>query len=253
MPEQLWFTELLNRTFHGPVTALLSALGLRPDHPEAPISNTFAMEVLVLGFLIVVFVILRSRLSVESPGGLQHMFEGLHGFVEGQSRSVIGHHSERFTPFLMALGLFVLISNLWGLIPGFESPTGDKVVPLGCAVCVFVYYHAHGFRHAGLGYLKHFTGPSDPSMSMYIRIPVGIMMAVIIEPISHLARVASLTVRLYGNMFAGDMVILVFVSLIPIAVPILFVGLHIGVAFIQAYVFVLLATVYLAGAAGEAH
>jgi F-type H+-transporting ATPase subunit a len=74
-----------------------------------------------------------------------------------------------------------------------------------------------------------------------------------IEIISHLARVLSLTVRLYGNMFAGDMVILVFLSLIPIAVPVIFVGLHIGVAFIQAYVFVLLATVYLAGAVAEGH
>lgn len=74
-----------------------------------------------------------------------------------------------------------------------------------------------------------------------------------LEPISHLARLLSLTIRLYGNMFAGDMVILVFFSLIPIAVPVLFIGLHIGVAFIQAYVFVLLTTVYLAGAVAGEH
>lgn len=252
MPEQLWFTEILNRAFHGPVTALLIALGIKPDYPLAPISNTVAMEVLVFGFLLIFFVILRSQLSVESPGGLQHMFEGLHGFIEGQSRDVIGHHSEQFTPFLMALGLFILISNLWGLIPGFDSPTGDKVVPLGCAVCVFIYYQAHGFRKSGLKYIAHFAGPSMKGMHWIGRVLLIILMFPL-EIISHLARLLSLTVRLYGNMFAGDMVILVFVSLIPIAVPIIFIGLHIGVAFIQAYVFVLLATVYLAGAAGEAH
>ena len=84
------------------------------------------------------------------------------------------------------------------------------------------------------------------------KIPLGFLMLVI-EPISHLARIMSLTIRLYGNMFAGDMVILVFLSLIPIGVPVLFVGLHIGVAFIQAYVFVLLTTVYLAGAVATDH
>ena len=85
-----------------------------------------------------------------------------------------------------------------------------------------------------------------------ILIALGLLM-LIIEPISHLARLISLTARLYGNMFAGDLVILVFLSLIPIGVPIIFIGLHIGVAFIQAYVFVLLATVYLAGAVAEEH
>ena len=89
-------------------------------------------------------------------------------------------------------------------------------------------------------------------MGLWIRLPISILM-LLIEPISHLARVMSLTIRLYGNMFAGDMVILVFLSLIPIAVPVLFVALHIGVAFIQAYVFVLLTTVYLAGAVAEEH
>ncbi|HEY4053902.1 MAG TPA: F0F1 ATP synthase subunit A [Terriglobales bacterium] len=252
MPEQLLFTRLLNQAFHGPVAALLQALHIEPMYPQAPITNAVAMEVLVVGLLLVFFVILRTRLSVETPGGLQHVFEGLHGFVEGQSRDVIGPHSERFTPFLMTLGLFILIGNLFGVVPGLESPTATPVVPLGCALCVFIYYHAQGIRESGFGYIKHFLGPSDPRMSILIRVPVAILM-LILEPISHLARLLSLTVRLYGNMFAGDMVILVFFSLIPIAVPVLFIGLHIAVALIQAYVFVLLATVYLAGAVAGEH
>jgi F-type H+-transporting ATPase subunit a len=252
MPEQLLFTKMLNAAFGGPITSLLRALHIEPRYPQAPITNAAAMELLVFGFLLLVFIFLRSRLSVESPSGLQHIFEGIHGFVENQGREVIGHHSEPFTPFLVTLGLFILLSNLLGLVPGLESPTGSPVVPLGCAVCAFLYYHWHGFRTHGIGYLKQFLGHQDPSMSIFIRLPISILM-LLIEPISHLARVMSLTIRLYGNMFAGDMVILVFLSLIPIAVPIIFIGLHIGVAFIQTYVFVLLTTVYLAGAVAEEH
>lgn len=258
MPEQLWFTKILNHAFAGPVDALLNfvqctlQLPVEPRYPQAPITNGVAMELIVFVLLLLAFVLVRSRLSVESPGGLQHVVEVFSGFIEGQARDVIGNHSERYIPFLVTLGYFILISNLLGVIPGLESPTADKVVPLGCALCVFIYYHAHGFRHSGISYLKHFAGPFDSSTPMYIRIPVGLLMLVI-EPISHLARIISLTVRLYGNIFAGDMVILVFLSLIPIAVPVIFIGLHIGVSFIQAYVFVLLAIVYLGGAVAEQH
>jgi F-type H+-transporting ATPase subunit a len=225
------------------VTALLTALHVHPEYPQAPITNAVAMEVLVVGFLLIVFIMVRSSLSVESPGGLQHMFEGINGFIEGQSRDVIGHHSERFTPFLVTLGLFILIANLFGVVPGLESPTASPVVPLGCAICAFVYYQFQGFRASGVGYLKHFLGP------MWWLSPLMLPL----EIISHLARLMSLTIRLYANMFAGDMVTLVFFSLIPLAVPVVFLGLHIGVALLQAYIFVLLTTVYLAGAVATEH
>jgi F-type H+-transporting ATPase subunit a len=243
MPDQLLFTRFLNHWLAGPVTALLRALHVHPEYPQAPITNAVAMEVLVAGFLLIVFIMLRSRLSVESPGGLQHMFEGLNGFVDGQSRDVIGPHSEAFTPFLVTLGLFILIANLFGVVPGLESPTASPVVPLGCAICAFVYYQFQGFKTGGVGYLKHFLGP------MWWLSPLMLPL----EIISHLARLMSLSIRLYANMFAGDMVTLVFFSLIPIAVPIIFLGLHIGVALLQAYIFVLLTTVYLAGAVATEH
>ena len=244
MREQLWFTAFLNQILAGPVTALLRALHIEPKYPQAPIPNSTAMEVLVFLFLIVLFVLVRSRLSVDRPGGLQQIFEGAHGFVEGQSQEIIGHHSEGFTPFLTALGFFILTSNLLGLIPGFESPTGaSPTVPLGCAIWSFVYYQAQGFKHAGIGYLKHFAGP----------MPLLAPLMVPIELISHTARMLSLTIRLYANMFAGDMVTLVFFSLVPLGVPILFLGLHIGVSLLQTYIFVLLTTVYLQGAVADEH
>jgi len=244
MHEQLAFTALLNQLFAGPVTGLLRALHIEPKFPQAPIPNSVAMEVLVFVFLVALFLMVRSRLSVDKPGALQHIFEGAHGFINSQSEEIIGHHSEGFTPFLMALGFFILASNLLGLIPGFESPTGaSPAVPLGCAICAFVYYQAQGFKHAGIGYLKHFLGPVW--WLSWLMLPI--------ELISHAARMLSLTIRLYANMFAGDMVTLVFFSLVPIGVPILFLGLHIGVSLLQTYIFVLLTTVYLQGAVADEH
>jgi F-type H+-transporting ATPase subunit a len=243
MHEQLWFTAFLNQLFAGPVTGFLRALHIEPKYGDAPIPNSVAMEVLVFLFLVIVFAMVRSRLSVDRPGALQHIFEGAHGFVQGQSEEIIGHHSEGFTPFLMALGLFILLCNLIGVIPGFESPTAVPVVPLGLAICASVYYQAQGCKHAGVGYLKHFLGPVW--WLAWLLLPI--------EIISHLARVLSLTIRLYANMFAGDMVTLVFFSLVPIGVPIVFLGLHIGVSLLQTYIFVLLTTVYLAGVVAEEH
>jgi F-type H+-transporting ATPase subunit a len=243
MPEQLWFTQILNHAFAGPVTALLRGLHIEPAFPQAPINNAVAMQILVVAFLLVLFVIVRARLSVEQPRALQHVFEGVHEFIQGQSEEIIGHHSEGFTPFLVALALFILICNLIGLIPGFESPTAVPIVPLGCAICAFIYYHTQGFKHHGVAYLKHFMGPMW--WLAIIMVPI--------EIISHLARVLSLTVRLYANMFAGDMVTMVFFSLVPVVVPVLFLGLHIGVSFLQTYIFVLLTTVYLSGAVADEH
>jgi F-type H+-transporting ATPase subunit a len=183
---------------------------------------------------------------------LQHAFEGLVGFIEGQSQEIIGPHSEAHTPFLVALALFILFCNLIGLVPGFESPTAVPIVPLGCAIVAFFYYQAQGFKHAGPKYLLHFFGPRMEGIPLVARIPLALLM-LLIEIASHLARVLSLTIRLFANMFAGDMVTLVFFSLVPIAVPILFLGLHLGVSFLQTYIFVLLTTVYLAGAVAEEH
>jgi F-type H+-transporting ATPase subunit a len=243
MPEQLWFTQILNHLFADPVTAMLRALHIEPRYPAAPISNSFSMELLVFGFLLILFLLVRTRLSVDRPGALQHTFEGVEGFIQSQSNEIIGHHSEGYTPFLATLCFFILFCNLIGVIPGFESPTAVPIVPLGCAICAFVYYQLQGFRHAGIGYLKHFVGP----------MPALAPLMIPIELISHLARVLSLTIRLYANMFAGDMVTFVFFSLIPIGVPIAFLGLHIGVSLLQTYIFVLLTTVYLQGAVSDEH
>ena len=133
------------------------------------------------------------------------------------------------------------------------AKTAVPAVPLGCAICAFIYYNAQGIRKKGLThYAAHFLGPSDPSMSLFIRIPLAILMLPI-EIVSHLARVLSLTIRLWANMFAGDLVTMAFFSMISVGVPVLFLALHLGVSFLQTYIFVLLTMVYLAGAAAEEH
>src|SRR5579864_1502609 len=136
MQGQLWFTELLNHAFAKPVNAVLQALPpvFRPENPDAPIPNHVAMEIMVVIFLIVLFMLIRSRLSVDKPGGLQQLTEMLHEFISHQGEDVIGHGGEPFIPFLSALFLFILLSNLIGLIPTLESPTGSIQITLGCAV-----------------------------------------------------------------------------------------------------------------------
>jgi F-type H+-transporting ATPase subunit a len=243
MPEQLWFTELLNHWFAGAANVVLGVLGLHATYAKAPINNIFAMQLLVFLVLMVFFAMVRARLSVDRPGALQHIVEGAEGFVNNQSEEIIGHRSEGFTPFLMALGLFILISNLIGLVPGFESPTASWFVTLGCAIVAWVYYQAHGFRRHGVAYLKHFAGP----------VPALAPLMIPIEIVSHLARIMSLTIRLFANMFAGDMVTLVFFSLIPVGVPVLFLVMHLGVSFLQTYIFILMTTIYLSGAVSEEH
>jgi F-type H+-transporting ATPase subunit a len=250
--EQLALTAFLNRMFGAQVLALLLRLHIHPKHPATPITNAVAMEILVVLLLTILFIVVRMRLSVERPGALQHTMEGIYGFVNNLASETISHHPERFVPYLTALGLFILSCNLIGLVPGLESPTAVPVVPLGCALFTWLYYHYYGVRENGpIGYLKHFIGPQE-GMPLAVRLLLPFLLFPI-EVFSHTARVLSLTVRLFANMFAGDMVTLVFFSLLPLGIPIVFQGLHFFVSLIQTYIFVLLACVYLGEATAHEH
>jgi len=139
--------------------------------------------------------------------------------------------------------IFILLCNCMGLLPGVETPTANVVVPLGLALFTFLYYNWNGVRAQGpIGYLKHFMGPAWWIAPLMFPI----------EIISHLARILSLTVRLYANMFASDLITLIFFSMIPLALPIIGLGLHLFVALIQAYIFMLLTTIYLGEATAHA-
>jgi F-type H+-transporting ATPase subunit a len=243
MPEPLVLTRLLNQLFGGFVAQILHAVGVQAK-PESAINDAFALELLVAGVLIAFFVVVRLTLSVEKPNPAQQLAEMIHGFVGGQAEQVIGHGYQRFQAWVTCIGLFVLLNNLLGLIPGVTAPTSTVPVPLGLAAPTFLYYNFYGVREQGvIGYLKHFAGP------VWWLAPL----LFIIEVISHLARVLSLTVRLYANMFAGDLLTLVFFSLIPVGIPVIFLGLHFAISFIQAFVFMLLTMIYLSLAVAHEH
>jgi F-type H+-transporting ATPase subunit a len=168
----------------------------------------------------------------------------IHEFTGSNAEQIIGHGYERFQAFVTCVLLFVVFNNLLGLVPGIITPTSQPVVPLGIAVCTFIYYHFYGFKEQGfVGYMKHFAGPIW--WIAWLLFPI--------EIISHCARVMSLTIRLYANMFASDLVTLVFFSLVPLAIPAVFLGLHFFVSLIQAYVFMLLAMIYLSQAVAHEH
>ena len=244
MTHLFWITRLLNFLFAGAVTPLLKLVGLPPANPAAPIDNIFALEVLVAFCLFVFFLIVRFTLSVEKPNVAQQLAELIHEFTGSHADQIIGHGYEKYQAFITAVLLFVLFNNLLGLIPGVETPTSSPVVPLGIAACTFLYYNFHGIREQGVvGYLKHLAGPIW--WIAWLLFPI--------EVISHLARIMSLTIRLYANMFASDLVTLVFFSLIPVAIPAVFLGLHAFVSLIQAYVFFLLSAIYLGIAVSHEH
>jgi F-type H+-transporting ATPase subunit a len=210
----------------------------------ANVSDAFKYELLVVAGLIVFFLIVRLTLSVEKPNPAQQIAEMIHGFVGDQAEQVIGHGYERFQAFVTCIGLFIVLNNLLGLIPGVTTPTSQPWVPLGIAVLTFLYYNFHGVRVQGpIGYLKQFAGPIWWMSPLLF--PV--------EVISHLARMMSLTIRLYANMLASDLLTLIAFSFIPFAFPALTLGLHGFVALIQAYVFMLLSMIYLSMAVSHEH
>ncbi len=243
MHEPSLITDTLNKYFGNLATQVLHAVHVRPYNPHAPITETFAMEIVVLGLLFLFFVLVRISLNVENPGPIQQLAEMLHDFVSGQADSIIGHGGQRYVMFTTCVLMFVLLSNLLGMVPGLLAPTSVATVPLGVALLCFCYYHYHGVRENGVGYFRQFVGPIW--WISWMMLPI--------ELISHFARILSLTVRLYANMFAGEMVTLVFFSLIPIGIPIVFMGLHLGVALIQAYIFMLLTMIYVSQAVAHDH
>jgi F-type H+-transporting ATPase subunit a len=254
MPEhEIWLTHLFNDHLAGLGNWLLALVRVHAENPARPWANFITMQLLVAAIIIAVFAYLRPRLSMDRPGKTQHTFEVIYTFLHGEANDNIGHEGPRFLPFLGTLFIFILFCNLIGIIPGFESPTMNPSVPAGCAVLVFVYYNFMGFKQQGVfKYMAHFAGPMPaprgPDSGGLIAWVGFILLALLmipIEIISHLARPLSLTIRLFANMLAGEKVTVVFLGLTYLVAPAVFMGLHVFVSFLQAYIFVLLTMIYL--------
>lgn len=205
----LWITVLVNKLLGKPAAMLLAAIHVHPSNPEYPIPGYVAMQVLVFLAAIVFFLWLRGRISVENPGMAQQCMEGLLTNPMGIGardllQESVGHDGDRYLPMIGSIGIYILLSNLISVIPTLESPTATVSVPLGCAIVVFLYYNFHGIRHHGpVTYGKHFMGPilaMSPLM-------------VVVETVSHFARLLSLTVRLWVNMMVSDLLYVIFLGL----------------------------------------
>jgi F-type H+-transporting ATPase subunit a len=270
-----WLTRFVNHYLGQGAVALLTALHLKPADMENPIPEQVVMALFVLVLVTVVALILRSRLSVEKPGALQQVAEllltnpmqfGIRDLLEENT----GHEGLRYVPFVGTISIFVLISNLFGVFPFLTAPTGVVTVPLSCAVLTFLYFNWQGIRHHGLGhYLLSFAGAPKKLGDWALAI-----LLFPVEIISTTARLLSLTVRLWANMLASDLIYVIFLSLLtggatvgwskspvlgvilgifPATIPVLFLGLHIFVSVVQAYVFTVLPAVYLGLATAEEH
>lgn len=184
-----------------------------------------------------------SRRLQKHPEGFQNFMEVVLEQIERLIGETMGPKGRAYFPMIATLALFILVSNLIALIPGFMPPTANLNTNAALALSVFVMTHAIGLKEHGLSYLKHFTGP------IWWLVPLMLP----IEIIGHLARPVSLTLRLFGNMYGHEIVLMIFLFLAPALVPIPMMLMGILVAFIQAFVFTLLSMIYFAGALEEAH
>ena len=242
----LWIVDLVNAVLGRPVVAILEALGFHPDHHH-PIPDYLVMVLLIVGFLTALCLFVRSRLSVDNPGKLQIVLEDAVVAIVKLLEEWIGPKGRNFLPLIGTFGFFILLGNYMGLIPGLMAPTSNINVTLGCALTTWVYYHVQGIKAQGLvSYLKHFAVPPGSPVWMA-------PLMLVIELISHLSRVLSLSLRLFGNIFGEELVILILFTIIPwlVPLPMMFLGLITGA--LQAFIFVLLSIIYLQGAVAVEH
>lgn len=244
---QLWIVQAVNALCGRLVAAALRPLGFVFPPGAEVIPPFLVMSVLIVIGWTVLCLVVRRRLSVEQPGKLQILIEDGVAAIQGLLRDYIGRKGPQYLGIVTTMFVFILTANLMGLIPGLMAPTSNINVTLGCALTVAVYYHIQGVKEQGIGaYLKHFAAP--PGAPVWI---APIMLP--IEIISHISRVLSLTLRLFGNIFGEELVIIILFSIVPFLVPLPMMFLGIITAALQAFIFVLLTTIYLGGAVATEH
>jgi F-type H+-transporting ATPase subunit a len=216
-------------------------------NPEV-IPHNVSYAILASIILIVMALIVRGSLQLV-PRGIQNFMETIVEAIYKLVDENIGHHWGRtLFPFICTIFVFILLCNLMGLVPGFTSPTSNVNTNAAMAVPVFLATHYFGIKVHGVKYLNHFLGP----IRSIAALPLMIVMF-FVEVIGHIARPITLTVRLFGNMTGKHIILLVLGIISPWVIPTAILGLGVLVSVVQAFVFALLATLYLAGAVEHAH
>jgi F-type H+-transporting ATPase subunit a len=256
-----WLTVFVNHYLGGAALSVLHALHIQPSRPDLPIPEHVVMSVVVFLIAALATLWLKPRLSVDNPGGAQQIAELL-----------INAHDKKgkYVAMVGSVAAFILLSNTLSVFPLFSAPTGEISVPLGCAIVVFLYFNWQGIKHHTAGYyLLTFAG-SPKTLGDWL---LGILLFPV-ELISTAARLLSLTVRLWANIFASDLLYVIFLGLFvqpviwgmgkstllgvglgifPAFFPLPFIALQIFVAIIQAYVFTLLPAIYIGIATADEH
>ncbi|MDA8090669.1 MAG: F0F1 ATP synthase subunit A [Nitrospiraceae bacterium] len=203
---------------------------------------------LASAILIAVGIMIRVSMKLV-PQGIQNVIETIAEAMHVLVMDNLGHEwGGKFFPLIATLFMYILVGNFFGLIPGFFSPTANINMTASMAVPIFLATHYYGLRVHGFNYIKHFLGPIRSILALPL---MALMFA--IEVISHLARPLTLSVRLFGNMIAKHIILIVLALLVPLLIPDFILVLGLVVSIVQAFVFTLLSTLYLAGAVEEAH
>lgn len=225
-------------------------LGLIPGLEHYPIH--IVTSVFLIGLLTVLGLVATLKLKAAGESALipegtltyRNFFELVAEKIYGFCENVMGaHDTEKYFPVIATLFLFVFGANLIGLIPGFLPPTENMNVTLAAGLFVFLYYNYQGFKEHGIGYIKHFFGP------VWYMAPI----LFVIELLSHFFRPMTLALRLRGNIMGDHIILSTFHSLVPYGVPVIFYGLGLFVAFVQAFVFCLLTMVYISLSTAHDH
>jgi F-type H+-transporting ATPase subunit a len=208
------------------------------DAGYLPIPTHVVMFLFVVLIAVVVLTILRGKLSVESPNNRQQSFEVGVETIRGLLSDLVGPGGMKHFPVVATFGVLILLSNLTGMLPDMVAPTANFNVTLALAISSFLYYNYVGIRENGLlGHIKHFGGPVPSIFIMLFLFPI--------EIISNLARIMSLSVRLFGNIFGEEQLSGAISSLAQWILPIVLMPLGLLTSLIQTFIFVLLSMVYL--------
>ncbi len=232
--------------------------------PQHTFTALLVMVLLVILAWLAKRALLRSKDPVIPEEGLslRNISELLVEFIVGLTDSIIGRKGRKYVHLFGSFFIFILIANLFGLVPGFSPPTNNLNTTLGLGIISFLAYNFFGLREHGAAYVKQFVGPmtslpaSSKKVVSLLFVPIlviSIVFFTVLESISHLVRPVSLSLRLFGNMFGDHLVVEIFTNLTKVGVPVAFYLLGALVSLIQAFVFTLLSVIYVAMAVSHEH